>query len=854
MTKKYNGMTLKYDAILKLLDTEVMKYRKGLVFSGLVFLACFFLSFSVFIVLNSYANTFAQSEHNSVASNVTQSFIERLAKLEANFMNVAMKVRMNEGIAGSADAKNFKFVYRIYRSDGSWVKNDLFQSDAAPTQRITSGHIEKMLSNHRNMPSNEVVSIETFSSSPNEPPMLLFSFQMENNALIVAEPQISNLFGPGWAEQIRYVHAVALFQNGLGWPLWGMEFDNTQGHEVGYSKIFSFSSIGKDWHLKIVFKNDETLTFVNNIPWYFLTSGFVLSLLISLASLILSQKHFEILDKESTILDKERELGHVKSEQDLLRKMLEKSEQENRAIIDSVSDVIFETDTNGQIIFLNAAWRRVTGFDPTQFVGQDIFSMLHPQEQKYQKEDFSLLVKGQKQAYRSFTRLRTSDGNFRAVEIAMSMMRADKDGNLRVVGTFTDVEERRRAERALSEAEKKYRAIVENAAGGIYQVTPEGIYLSANPSMARILGYDNPEQILREVKNANMSVYVNPKDRAMFLREAEGDKDYKNYQAQVYRKDKTKIWVNENVRAVRDDAGNVLYYEGSIEDITERKESEIALNEAKMNSDLANRAKSEFLANMSHELRTPLNSIIGFSEMIKNEVLGRIEQRSYWEYAKDIHSSGKSLLKIINEILDISKIEAGNRQLNEEVIDLENIVFSCLDLMSTKIVNNSMHVINTLHKTPKVVGEAVAVKQIMMNLLSNAIKFTPSNGRVTISSEIDHHGQLRLSITDTGIGLEPHQLEKALSPFGQIDNELDREGSGTGLGLTLANSLMKLHDGRLDLLSQKGIGTTATLVFPVERVVLQKEEQETVAKIEEKSKETASDDQESSEPPKETLS
>lgn len=152
-------------------------------------------------------------------------------------------------------------------------------------------------------------------------------------------------------------------------------------------------------------------------------------------------------------------------------------------------------------------------------------------------------------------------------------------------------------------------------------MTPEGIYLSANPAMARILGFDTPEQILREVKNAYNSVYADEKIGQEIRTTLGAAVDFLNHEIEVVRKDGKKIWVNENIRAVKDDGGKILYFEGSIEDITQRKESEIGLLEAKMNSDLANRAKSEFLANMSHELR-PLNSIIGFSEIIQNEVFG----------------------------------------------------------------------------------------------------------------------------------------------------------------------------------------------------------------------------------------
>ncbi|HRQ61764.1 MAG TPA: HAMP domain-containing sensor histidine kinase, partial [Alphaproteobacteria bacterium] len=179
-------------------------------------------------------------------------------------------------------------------------------------------------------------------------------------------------------------------------------------------------------------------------------------------------------------------------------------------------------------------------------------------------------------------------------------------------------------------------------------------------------------------------------------------------------------------------------------------------------------------------------------ETISAQAFGEINQPEYIEYATNINESGKRLLKIINEILDISKIEAGDRQLNEARVDLQKVVKSALDLFATKIEANRMHITDMLQGIPKVQGEELAIKQVVMNIVSNAVKFTPSGGRLTLSYEVDKGGRLRISFTDTGIGLDEEEIQKALSAFGQVDNDLSRSGSGTGLGLTLVASLMRL--------------------------------------------------------------
>ncbi len=606
------------------------------------------------------------------------------------------------------------------------------------------------------------------------------------------------------------------------WSLYVMDPERDIEKHSNLSRSYEFMMGDKPWEVVL----DSSLTYkrslLDKFPFLLLFSGCVASVLAAFYVRFSQEQALRHADMNKELEEKNAQLESEVAERERLNTALQASERDNRAIIDAVSDIIFEMDTKGTIVFLSARWRKVTGFDLEQSIGRDFFSLLHPEDQEMQRQDFKLFVQGQRNAYRSFARLRTADGTFRAVEMAISVIRQDENKELRVVGSFTDVEERRRAERALSEAEKKYRAIVENAAGGIYQLTPEGLYLSANPAFARILHYDTPEEILRNIKNANEMVYADKQERMAFIQQLEKTGVMNNHETRMRLKDGSVIWVNENVRIVYDDHGGVLYYEGSVEDITKRKESELALREAKLNSDMANRAKSEFLANMSHELRTPLNAIIGFSEIIKDEMFGPVGENAYLEYARDIHKSGKSLLEIINEILDIARIDAGERQLNEGAVDLGAVVGKSLDLLSAKAETNQIAIHNKIEDVPQIIGEELAIKQICLNLISNAIKFTPRGGSITASCNVDARGELSLSFTDTGIGMDDEEIKVAMQPFSQLNTALSRDGSGTGLGLTLVKALINLHGGRLELFSQKGMGTTATVIFPASRVAVKK--------------------------------
>jgi PAS domain S-box-containing protein len=498
---------------------------------------------------------------------------------------------------------------------------------------------------------------------------------------------------------------------------------------------------------------------------------------------------------------------------------MKKTHAENLALIECVNDVIFEIDPQGQILFVNARWQKITGFSSEQTAGQNLLRLIHAADKDRAERELLEFISGARDNVHVFTRLRSANGDFRAIELVLSMIRQDKGQNVRILGTITDLEERRRIERALSEAEKKYRTIVENAAGGIFQMTPEGIFLSANPALAHMLGYEDAEDLLMRVKDGRHEIYLNNKDHERAWQELARNGQPVSYETRVRRKDGKMIWVQERVRCVRDEDGTILYFEGSMEDIQRQKDNAEALTAARIKSDMANRAKSEFLANMSHELRTPLNAIIGFSEILKNQIFGVLGHQNYQAYAQDIYESGHQLLHIISEILDISKIETGERTINDTPISVSDFVLNCLGLIENKIKAHELGVTNTIADVPFLMAEEQAFKQMLMNLLSNAIKFTPRGGHITLAAEQDSDGGLRISVSDTGIGLDHDDIEKALSPFGQLDNNINRANKGTGLGLTLVDMLIRLHGGRLDIFSQKGLGSTMTLVFPPERVI-----------------------------------
>jgi len=273
--------------------------------------------------------------------------------------------------------------------------------------------------------------------------------------------------------------------------------------------------------------------------------------------------------------------------------------------------------------------------------------------------------------------------------------------------------------------------------------------------------------------------------------------------------------VVEQRRVRMPDGGMLITYN----DITERKRVEGDLRRAKDEAELASRSKTEFLANMSHEFRTPLNAIIGFSDVLVGQLFGALGDARYRDYARDIRDSGLHLLNLINDVLDVAKIEFGKVELADETVDFAAVVDSCVRLMRERAETAGVKLRAALAPDlPGLRGDSRRLKQILINLLSNAVKFTPAGGSVTIGARAEPEG-FRISVTDTGIGIAPEHLETALSPFGQIDSRLARKYQGTGLGLPLTKAMTELHGGTLELRSRPGEGTEAIVLLPARRIL-----------------------------------
>jgi signal transduction histidine kinase len=256
-----------------------------------------------------------------------------------------------------------------------------------------------------------------------------------------------------------------------------------------------------------------------------------------------------------------------------------------------------------------------------------------------------------------------------------------------------------------------------------------------------------------------------------------------------------------------------------VEDVTQQRESEDATRRALIETQEAVRAKAAFLAAMSHELKTPLNAILGFSDLIQQELFGPIGEPRYRSYIADIHVNGQHLLAKINDILDLSRIEGRLIEMDEHAVSIHESVAAACDMVKNARAEAPPIEIQIPADMKLLKADPLRLQQVLAHLLSNAAKFTPREGRIEIRSLLSSEGGIIVEITDTGIGMEPDRIAHALEPFKQLDSRLARRFEGVGLGLPLANALVQLHEGRLSILSAPGKGTTVTVEFPPKRTV-----------------------------------
>ncbi|MBI3850583.1 MAG: MASE1 domain-containing protein [Verrucomicrobia bacterium] len=523
-------------------------------------------------------------------------------------------------------------------------------------------------------------------------------------------------------------------------------------------------------------------------------------------------------------------LAAATTERQQAERAVSESEKRFRAVVEDQTDLICRFKPDGALTFVNGAFCRFHGKRSGELLGTNLLLSLPDGDAAVALSYFNSLP-AEAPVISFDHRVRGTDDEAVWHQYTVRRLFDEHGDTLEFQAVIQDVTLRKQSEQALRASEEKYRSLIDHIPDVVWTANANRdlIYISGNAR--NVLGFSSEELL-----NAGSQLWldrIHPEDAAqvqeafqkLFSNGEPYDREYR-----VRRQDGQWIWLQDRALTTRRREGHWCA-DGIFLDITQRRHAEAALQQAKDAAESANRAKSQFLATMSHELRTPLNAIIGFSEILTDKIFGDLNERQL-KYSNNILNSGRHLLQLINDILDLSKVEAGRMELARDTFAvgkaLQDVQCIVKTLANKKGIRLEIEVATDL---PPLLADEAKFKQIMYNLLSNAIKFTPDGGKVTVTATNQNEvvpsstpeagaavvsASLRVSVADTGIGIKPGDQQRVFVEFEQVDSSYGRQQQGTGLGLALTKRLVEMHGGRIWVVSEgiEGRGSTFTFLIP----------------------------------------
>ena len=491
---------------------------------------------------------------------------------------------------------------------------------------------------------------------------------------------------------------------------------------------------------------------------------------------------------------------------------LRTSERRFQTLADLAPVGLFKTDARGGWTYVNRHFLALSGLTEEQALGFGWLSSVLPEDRARIVAERPAIGAARRPVNREID-LRHSDGSIRHVHSTAAPL-IDDTGRLEgYLGVTVDLTDRKRAEENLAESEAQLKLLATNATDAVFRLALDGTCRYASPSVREVIGVDP-----RHLVGFNMVDRFHPDDDAGVkaswarLRDGAIDRTVLTYRSRPMDPPDTWRWLEANCGLVRDEQGGPQEVIVSIRDITERKRLELDLAAARDQAEVAAQAKADFLANMSHEIRTPMNGVIGFTELLLASELTDEQRR----YLRMVAESGRAMMRLLNDILDLSKIEAGHMTVAAEAMDVCHCVRGCLQLMVPLATRKGL----TLDwyredaVPERILGDDLRFRQILLNLLGNAVKFT-ATGSVGVYLRVRDGARLEIEVRDTGIGIAPERREKIFEQFVQADVSIARQYGGTGLGLTISGKLARLLGGVLRVESVEGHGTSFFLCLPL---------------------------------------
>ncbi|MDP2208194.1 MAG: PAS domain S-box protein [Bacteroidota bacterium] len=492
-----------------------------------------------------------------------------------------------------------------------------------------------------------------------------------------------------------------------------------------------------------------------------------------------------------------------------IRKLVDQETLTLSKIIDQTTEMIVVTDKKGIIQYVNSAFEKTTQYSKSEAIGKQL-SILDSDNQtkNYIHNIWQQVLSGK--VWHGYFKNKKKDGTLYDEELTINPVFDESGKLINVVEIKRNITEELKANKTAEQAEAKFKSIFENSIEGIYQSLGEGRIITANKALLDMLGYSNMEEF-SDIPASQF--YVNPDDRKAFQSLMDRDGKVSDYEIRLKRKDGTEITVLENSRAVTDLEGNILYYEGMIQDITNRKAAENAIRSL-------NLQKDKFLSIVSHDLRAPFNSILGFTEMLLDDKT-EFTQEEKKEFLQFIRQAAEQQLHLLNNLLDWSRLETGRIRFEPRPIDLHELVGrSIVSLAGNAFRKNIKLFANIPERTIVNVDENLML-QLFGNLISNAVKFTPQNGKVWVDFIEDEGSFVKIAVRDTGVGIPKEDFDKLF----RIDTKYFSRGTegeeGSGLGLALVAEVVQKHGGTITIDSEVDQGTSFIFTIPaVQKSVL----------------------------------
>ena len=506
--------------------------------------------------------------------------------------------------------------------------------------------------------------------------------------------------------------------------------------------------------------------------------------------------------------------GFVKALEGFILDITEQRTAESQLLLlstalETAANGIMITDAEGNFVWVNAAFTRMTGYTGNDVLGKNASILKSGKHQKsYYKELWDTINSGE--VWRGEMINQRKNGSFYDEEITISPV-LDTSGKIsHFIGIKTDITARKHADKALRESEERFRGLYENATIGIYQTSPDGKVIMANPTMVKMLGFNSFEDLhFIDIEKG----YTNSDQRKKFRVSIEKEGIVTGFESAWRRSDRNIIYLRESARAIKDDQGKMLFIEGTVEDITDRKRAEYALIEAKENAEKSDRLKTEFLAQMSHEIRTPINALLSFANMIREEVEDKVDE-DLKEGFKIIDIEGKRVIRTVDLILNMAQLQTDSYVPSVQMIDLyTDVIAGAFDEYEQIAADKGLQFL-LMKKTDNTLAMAdeYSMRQIVTNLIDNAVKYT-AKGKVEVIIERDEDERLLIQIADTGIGISKEYLPILFTPFSQEEHGYSRKFDGNGLGLALVKKYCELNNAEISVESEKGKGSTFTIIF-----------------------------------------